>query len=817
MPMKPASKSSPPDKFVPSKNNPYDAEHALLSGYLRDTKSATLSADSVKFAKPDQLALLCATMERMQFQKSKGKVNPALTELVKKLAGRKLPYTEAALVWNVSCAANILAPKNSNNVQFDDLDSPLPGVVPALLDQLDALASEKPLAQTLLEPLQNLHASVKPMEFWAGNKKSVQRMEALLAQKQAGVPDDGEAWAEAIQEDIKRMPAGRRKHWLALLKNAPKGTNAKPTTKWKQDAEALLAAVGKEEFARQIEQWFALIGSKAKERIQARNATMLRALVWYASLLTGETVCRALANAIEGGLRKLPVGGLYASSISKACITALESMPGLEPVAQLSRLKYRVKSPWGLEEIEKAFTDAVARSRISRAEVEEVSLPTFGLDHEGALRQVIGAFTIELRVVGTREVSINWLDASGKRLAKKPSLPKPLAAEEKVIKQLAGDIEKMLVAQRDRVENFLERDRSWTLANWRARYIDHPLLAQMSRRLIWQFTEGRQSASAIWQGGRFLESNGRAIEWMTPKTEVRLWHPMGVEAKQVQAWRCWLEDHEVTQPFKQAHREIYLLTDAERSTRTYSNRFAAHILRQHQFKALCDQRGWRYEFLGNWDQPEMVAARDLPGWELRAEYWIEHADSEYAVSGVALHVATDQVRFTRPDQTILELANVPALVFSEVMRDVDLFVAVCSVGNDPAWADSGENRSREYWRQWSFGELGATAATRHGILERLVRKLKIADQCSLTERFLIVRGELRIYKIHLGSANILMEPNDQYLCIVPDRKTDLTRTGAQVFLPFEGDSTLSVIISKAFMLAEDSSIADPSIMRQITG
>ena len=45
----------------------------------------------------------------------------------------------------------------------------------------------------------------------------------------------------------------------------------------------------------------------------------------------------------------------------------------------------------------------------------------------------------------------------------------------------------------------------------------------------------------------------------------------------------------MTQPIKQAHREIYLLTDAERQTQSYSNRFAAHILRQHQFTALCQQ------------------------------------------------------------------------------------------------------------------------------------------------------------------------------------------------------------------------------------
>lgn len=57
-----------------------------------------------------------------------------------------------------------------------------------------------------------------------------------------------------------------------------------------------------------------------------------------------------------------------------------------------------------------------------------------------------------------------------------------------------------------------------------------------------------------------------------------------------------------------------------------------------------------------------------------------------------------------------------------------------------------------------------------------------------------------------------MEPNDQYLCIVPERSE---KAREEVFLPFEGDRTLSVILSKAFLLAEDTRIKDPSITRQI--
>jgi hypothetical protein len=811
-------KISSTDGFVAKAGQPCEPEHAVLADYLAHPESSSLPADSVKFGKPAQLALLCAALERMEFQKQSGKINSALSDLIKKLAGRKLTYTVDALILNVSRAAGILMPKDSKSVQLDELQAPIPGVVPSLLDHADAFAADGPLPKELLESLQKLHAAIKPVEFWAGNKRSVQRLEALIAQKPVGVPDDGEVWAEAILADIEKMSATRRKRWRALLENVPKGANAKPTVKWRKEADELLAAVGAEEFARQIEMWLGFVGAKAKDRIRLRNATLLRSLVWYASLLTGETVCRALANATEGGLRKLPAGGLYASSISKSCIAALESMTGLEPLAQLSRLRHRVKSPWGLEEIEKAFANAVARSGISRAEVEEISLPTFGLDLDGLLRRGIGEFNAELRVAGTQEVILTWRDPSGKVLSKRPSLPKNLAVEEKALKQLAGDIEKMLGAQRDRLENFVERGRCWSCANWRARYSEHPLLGQMTRRLIWQFTEGKQTASGIWHEGQLIQEHGKAIDWVGPNTEVRLWHPIGAAATQVLTWRNRLEANGITQPFKQAHREIYLLTDAELTTRNYSNRFAAHILRQHQFKALCDQRGWRYEFLGSWDQPNTVATHDLADWDLRAEFWIEGAGTEYAPSGVALHVATDQVRFVRPDQSVCDLTDVSALVFTEVMRDVDLFVGVCSIGTDPAWHDRGENDAHmTYWRQFSFDPLSATAKTRREVLERLLPRLKIADRCSLDERFLLVRGELSTYKIHLGSANILMQPNDRYLCIVPDRGSAGSSSLRNIFLPFEGDGVLAVILSKAFLLADDANNQDPSIIRQIKG
>ena len=148
------------------------------------------------------------------------------------------------------------------------------------------------------------------------------------------------------------------------------------------------------------------------------------------------------------------------------------------------------------------------------------------------------------------------------------------------------------------------------------------------------------------------------------------------------------------------------------------------------------------------------------------------------------------------------------------MRDVDLFVGVTSIGADPAWADRGDERERTYWQSYAFGELNASANTRREVLATLLPKLKIASRCTLEGRFLKVQGQLRSYKIHLGSGNVLMEPNDRYLCIVPDRR-GAAGTPRSIVLPFEGDNTLAIIISKAILLAADDRITDEAIVRQI--
>jgi len=663
----------------------------------------------------------------------------------------------------------------------------------------------------------------------------------------------GEVWTDHVLKELDSMAQPDRDRWLALLRLCRTATSAKPSPKWTKASTGLLDAIGKDEFNKRVVDWFSKVNKGKtrptlspvwdkvddRQRIYDNNAEILRGLTWCCLHFPSTETTRAITNLAISAYRKVRGLGPRAVKVGNAAVYVLGEMANEYAVGQLAILKVRVKFGTAQNGIEKALTTTAQRVGIPRDELEEMSVPIYGLTEVGCQREELGDTTVELAVVDSK-CELRFCKSDGKQLKSLPTgVQKEFAEDWKELKQAAADIDKMIPAQCARIEQTYLQQKQWTSPIWRERYLDHPLVGTLAHHLIWQFSDSSRVAAAIFHKGVFVNHNNEAIDWINDQTIVKLWHPLDGTTDDVVCWRNWLVAHQVRQPFKQAHREVYILTDAERNTNTYSNRFAAHILKQHQFNALCTARGWRNQLWlmvdAGYGPPQIL----LPKWNLRAEYWVEGAGSEYGTdtneTGTYWHLVTDQVRFyaidaaqnsahasggytmngvDRPGNHALNLDAIPPLVFSEVMRDVDLFVGVTSVANDPNWSDGGPGgRYREYWQSYSFGELGVSAYLRKAVLQRIIPNLKIADRCSFSDRFLLVRGDMRTYKIHLGSGNILMEPNDQYLCIVPNQSTAPNRE--PVFLPFEGDNMLSVILSKTFLLAADTKITDSSITSQI--
>jgi hypothetical protein len=80
------------------------------------------------------------------------------------------------------------------------------------------------------------------------------------------------------------------------------------------------------------------------------------------------------------------------------------------------------------------------------------------------------------------------------------------------------------------------------------------------------------------------------------------------------------------------------------------------------------------------------------------------------------------------------------------------------------------------------------------------------------DRYIIVKGKLADYSIHLGSG--IVNKSGLQLSIIPVHSQHRGR----MFLPFVDDDPKSAeIISKMKLLAEDFKIQDPTILAQING
>ncbi|QHT68043.1 DUF4132 domain-containing protein [Rhodocytophaga rosea] len=649
--------------------------------------------------------------------------------------------------------------------------------------------------------------------------------------------DDKDVFGQFMNTFTQSQPIERQALYYSLVGHFKKASGGKPSQKYLHESEKIIQQIGLELFSATSKEWLLFLKTidvqlqthtsnyggreytySSYFYLQEANQTFIKGWLWSLKPCTNKEMLQEVAGYAEKCFQKIPSKGPLAAGIGNACIYLLGNV-GLLGVSHLSRLKLKIRQSNTQQLIETYIEQASKDLGVSTGEIEDMAIQEYGLK-DGQLTYCFADYKAVLNITGIGKTELNWYKSDSTLLKSEPSfIKKNHNLELKEIKNTASQIQKTLSAQRDRLDRSFVANRSWTYKKFSAYYFHHGLMSFLTKQLIWTFQKGNHKADAFFLAGTWRDVYEKEVDWIGEDTQVQLWHPIEKPIEEVLAWRSFLNQYTIKQPLKQAYREVYLLTEAEVATRTYSNRMAAHILKQHQFNSLAKLRGWKYSLLGAYDdgRDNEIAQINLPEYKLQAQFWVNevNADEAWNDTGIWNYVATDQVRFMRMEgNEVINLMDVPALVLSEVMRDVDLFVGVASVGNDPTWQDSGGLPTyRDYWHRYSFGELSEVAKTRKAVLERLIPKLKIAKVCQIKDKFLIVKGELRTYKIHLGSGNILMEPNDQYLCIVPDRK--MSTSADNIFLPFEGDAVLSIIISKAFLLADDTKIIDPTITRQI--
>ena len=513
--------------------------------------------------------------------------------------------------------------------------------------------------------------------------------------------------------------------------------------KWQTRTRELLGVPGATDFLRALlldvdsarlrevpVEWSYLYSDPAQmpfPMLRDRNVLIIRGAIWAVALSDAPWMAERLAElGVTFGTSRRSNNVARDERIANTCAAALGTHDDAAAFAALGLMKARVTNRNVSKQIAKALEVAAGRRGMSPSELVELSIPTMGLDASGRREEAIGDEVAVMIIDAEGDVSLAWRGPDGQGRANPPkAFADAHAADVRRLKEELKDLRKAVALERGRIEDLFVEDRVWDLETWRQRYVRHPHSGTFGRRLIWQVTDGPSSRSVMpADDGTLIAADGSAVE-AGQDALIRLWRPIDATEMDVGSWRAALIERQIRQPFKQAFREVYALTPDEEAMGSHTNRFAAHILLYSQARALMLARRWGTNFLGPFDGGDVgIAKRDFPSHGLRAEFrhdaiWpVEPARSEVT------HCTTGQVRFIRTrDGEPVPLRDLPAIVFSEALRDVDLFVSVSSVGADRNWQDRGRAGGAPggfdaYWSLYSDAPLQVVARTRRDAIQR---------------------------------------------------------------------------------------------------
>ncbi len=287
----------------------------------------------------------------------------------------------------------------------------------------------------------------------------------------------------------------------------------------------------------------------------------------------------------------------------------------------------------------------------------------------------------------------------------------------------------------------------------------------------------------------FLADNGLVndngtIQTLDDNAEIKIAHPFDLYSKG--CWRDYqkyLFENKIAQPFRQVFRELYVKT-AEEMDMFHSLRYAGNQIQPAKTVGALKSRRWVADIE---DGLQKVYYKENIVAQIYAlADWFSPADIEAPT--------LEWVCFTnRKTGEEIKIADIPDIIFSEVMRDVDLAVSVAHAGGvDPETSHS-------------------TMEMRAAILSFVLPMFRIAN-VNVEGHHAIVGGKLAEYSIHLGSG-VVHQLGGAMIPVLPVH----SQHRGKIFLPFvDDDPKTAEIISKVLLFAEDDKIKDPMILSNIS-
>lgn len=360
------------------------------------------------------------------------------------------------------------------------------------------------------------------------------------------------------------------------------------------------------------------------------------------------------------------------------------------------------------------------------------------------------------------------------------SIPAKLKKNETVL-ALTGMV-KTLTEQYNRTRIMLERamedSTEFTFGELNS-LLPHPVVFPMLKGLVLI----SKDAAGFLADSVLADYAGR-VHPLDNSEKVRIAHPFDLYQR-----GCWREyqkyifENKIVQPFRQVFRELYIKTDEEANT-YHSLRYAGNQIQPARTVAALKSRRWVADI--ECGLQKVYYNENIVAQIYALADWFTPADIEAPT--------LEWVCFSdRKTGAEIKIANIPDIIFSEVMRDVDLAVSVAHAGGvDPETSHS-------------------TMEMRAAILSFALLMFRV-ENVRIDNRHAIISGKLAEYSVHLGSG-VVHQLGGAMIPVLPVHSQHRGR----VFLPFvDDDPKTAEIISKVLLFAQDDKIKDPTILSAIS-
>jgi len=253
-------------------------------------------------------------------------------------------------------------------------------------------------------------------------------------------------------------------------------------------------------------------------------------------------------------------------------------------------IRYRSKMKNVGRAAAEAFVEAARAQGVTPEELGDRVVPWLGFEPGKPRIIEAGKSRIEVSIGLDLKLAFKDLEKNKPIKSLPKTAPKELLQE---FKDLSANLREIVKSQLLRLESLLVRQRRWPAEAWRQLFLQHPLLLPFAARLVWGHydTGGKRLGTFRALEDRTLTTNEDEPFDLPAAGLVGMVHPLELSEAERQAWQNHLADYEIEPPFSQLQRKVVHCTEEQAGQSMYRDLRGTSI-NAITFKGRAERLGW---------------------------------------------------------------------------------------------------------------------------------------------------------------------------------------------------------------------------------